>query len=247
MIKPFKFIAPGIVFFILLVIRVQASAGTGQYQDIPQKYQGIPVVPIPAAANNSLPMAFMISGDGGWSDFDYSIGKSLANRGIPVIGLDARKYFWNFKTPEVTTNEVINAIQYYKHLWKKSKFILVGYSYGACIIPFIATRLPGEMKGSLTGIYGLSPDLTVDFEVHVVDMIGIRRAADTFKVPEEMSKIKAFRPVCIFGDGEDAALRTRFTEAGAKVITVPGNHHYNFKADAPAEVIFREVAALRIK
>ncbi|MCX6225639.1 MAG: hypothetical protein NTV01_12965 [Bacteroidia bacterium] len=209
--------------------------------------EDFPIVPIPATVKDSLPIAFLISGDGGWTGFDYSIGKSLADKGIPVIGLDAQKYFWKLKTPEETATEVSRALTYYMQEWKKTKFILAGYSYGACIIPFIATRLPGDLQGSLIGIYGLSPDITVDFEVHITDMIGFGRAADSFKVADEIKKIRQFQPVCIFGESESADLRTRFSEAGAKIITIPGNHHYNARPSAPADAIFREVEAIRNK
>lgn len=200
-----------------------------------------PIVPVPTAVTDSLPLAFLISGDGGWTGFDYAIAKALADKGIPVIGLDAQKYFWKVKTPQETAGEVSKAVLYYMQQWKKSKFILAGYSYGACVIPFIATSLPAESKGSLTGIYSLSPDLTVDFEVHLTDMIGIGRAADSYKVADEIKKLLLVKPVCIFGESEDASVRNRFRDAGAKIITIPGNHHYNAKPSAPADAIFKEV------
>lgn len=247
MIKQFRIIVTGIAILMLPVICTRVTANAGLYQSARKEYQGFPVVPIPATANENLPMAFLISGDGGWTDFDYAIGKALAGKGIPVIGLDARKYFWKLKTPEETTLEVSKAVQYYMQLWQKSNFILVGYSYGACIIPFIATRLPADMQKSLIGVYGLSPDLTVDFEIHLIDMVGIRRAADSYRVPDEIKKGQSFNPVCIFGDAEDAALRTNFSVIGAKMITVTGNHHYNYKPSVPADVIFKDVESLRMK
>jgi type IV secretory pathway VirJ component len=232
-----------------MVLNTQDFTGQKTVEDtpstpkIPPLSGDFPIVPIPTAINDSLPLAFLISGDGGWTGFDYAIGKSLSDKGIPVIGLDAQKYFWKEKTPEETATEVAKAVQYYMHQWKRTKFILAGYSYGACVIPFIATRLPSTLQASLTGIYSLSPDLTVDFEVHITDMIGIGRAADSYRVPDEIRKLKPFHPVCIFGDGENAELRTRFGESGARIITIPGNHHYNANPAAPAAAIFKDVDA----
>jgi len=243
MTSPLKTFIYSLIASFLSITVTPAVAHASACPEPPQDKTALPIVKIPAVAQDTLPMAFLISGDGGWSDFDQAIGKALANKGIPVIGLDARKYFWNAKTPEETTASMVTTIQQYMHEWKKSTFILVGYSYGACIIPFIATRLTGSIQRSLTGIYCLSPDITVDFEIHLVDMVGIRRAGDLFKVPEEMLKIKSFQPFCIFGDGEDSKLRTRFEASGAKVALVPGNHHYNYKASVPVGIIVKEVEA----
>ncbi len=208
---------------------------------VPPLAGDFPVVPIPCTYTEKMPMVFLISGDGGWTSFDYSIGAYLAKNGMPVVGLDAQKYFWKVKTPEETVAEVSKAVLYYMQQWNKRSFILAGYSYGACVIPFIATRLPAGLKESLTGLYGLSPDETVDFEVHLTDMIGFGRKADSYRVPQEIGKIRQFQPVCIFGDEEDAKLRIPFSQAGGKIITIPGNHHYNNKPASAAEVIFREV------
>ena len=201
-----------------------------------------PVVLEPTASkNDSLPLAFLISGDGGWTNFDHSIGESLAEKGIPVVGLDAQKYFWNSKTPEETAEDVAKAVQYYMQQWNRKKFILVGYSFGASVAPFIADQLTPELKESLNGVYSLSPDEKADFEIHLTDMLGIGSSQDEHNVPAEVKKIKQFWPVCIFGEEEPVALHTIFEEAGAKIITVPGNHHYNNNPSAAADAIFEEV------
>jgi type IV secretory pathway VirJ component len=201
-----------------------------------------PVILVPSASkNDSLPLAFLISGDGGWTNFDHSIGESLSKKGMPVIGLDAQKYFWNPKTPEITANDVAKAVQYYMQQWNRKKFILVGYSFGASIVPFIAEKLPSDLKESIAGIFSLSPDEKADFEIHITDMLGIGSTEDDCNVPGEIKKIKQFLPVCVFGEDEPVTLQTIFEKAGAKIITLPGNHHYNNNPSAVAEIISKEV------
>lgn len=39
-------------------------------------------------------MAVIYSGDGGWRDLDEEVGGALQKQGIPVIGVDALRYFW---------------------------------------------------------------------------------------------------------------------------------------------------------
>lgn len=194
---------------------------------IPLPYD-LPITVIPSLIiNDTLPIAFLISGDGGWTNFDQSLGEALAIKGIPVIGLDAQQYFWNEKTPDETAVEVAKAVEHYMQQWKRSSFILVGYSFGASIVPFIANRLPEQLKKSLKSVFSLSPDEMCDFEIHVADMLNLESSSDKYNVLSEMKSIVPFHPVCIFGNDEDVVLRNHFSETGAEVILLSGNHHFN--------------------
>ena len=51
-------------------------------------------------------------------------------------------------------------------------------------------------------------------------------------------------PVCIFGMEENAKIRAHFGETGAKIITIPGDHHYNNNPSAVAEAIFKEAGSV---
>jgi len=212
-----------------------------QSQNLEPLSDDFPVVLIPTALkDDSKPLVFLISGDGGWTNFDHSIAETLAEKGMPVVGLDAQKYFWNEKTPGQTALEVEKAVQHYMKQWNKKTFILVGYSFGANVIPFIANKLSMNLKSILTGIYCLSPSEKADFEIHLSDMLGLAGKDESYHVPAEIKEVKQFRTVCIFGDDEDKSLRGRFEEAGAKVNTVPGNHHYNNNPGAAAAVIVKD-------
>ncbi len=218
----------------------KAEPATADLTPLPVNF---PIVPISAATTDkdSLPLVFLISGDGGWTSFVHDISESLVKRGIPVVGLDAQKYFWKLKTPEETSAAIAITIQHYMLQWNRKTFVLAGYSFGACLVPFIANRLPDSLKKSIRGVIGLSPDKTADFEIHLGDMMGIRKS-DPYQVPTEVKKIKQLNPICIFGDEEDIKLRNILGEAGAKIIVIPGNHHYNNKPDVVAESIFKEAA-----
>jgi type IV secretory pathway VirJ component len=200
-----------------------------------------PVIPIPSAIKDSSPLVFLISGDGGWTSFDNSLGEALAAKGMPVVGLDAQKYFWEVKTPEQTAAEVSKAIQHFMQQWNKQTFVLAGYSFGAGVVPFIADRLPASLKKQLESIFCLSPDETADFEIHISDMLNFGTADDQLRVIDEIRKLRQFHPVCIFGVSEDTKLRERFGTAGAVIITVPGNHHYNDNPSAAADAMVNEI------
>ena len=87
-------------------------------------------------------LALIISGDGGWTSFDEDLAKGFAAGGIPSVGLDAQSYFWERKDPESTTRDLSLLLSAYLQEWQLNEVILVGYSFGADIIPFISNRLP---------------------------------------------------------------------------------------------------------
>jgi type IV secretory pathway VirJ component len=212
-----------------------------QSQHIEPLSGNFPITLTPTAIQDTLPMAFFISGDGGWTSFDQSVCDFLAEKGIPVVGLDAQKYFWNVKTPEETAIEISKAVEHFLKQWNKNSFILIGYSFGACVAPFVAYRLPADLKFALHGVYLLSPDEKGDFEIHLSDMLSIGNSKDSYDVLAETKKIKHFHSVCLFGSEEDKNLDKHFTEAGAKVFILPGSHNYNNNAKGVAETIFNSI------
>jgi type IV secretory pathway VirJ component len=206
---------------------------------IPLFESNMPLTFIPASGNENLPLAFFISGDGGWSGFDQSVCENLSEKGMPVIGLDAQKYFWKEKQPQETSDDVASAVDYYLKQLNKNSVVIIGYSFGACVAPFIANNFPLPLRDCIKGVYCFSPDLTGDFEIHVADMIHFK-TKDKYNVNEEMEKIKSLNPVCIFGIEEDKELRNCFSESGIKVETLPGNHHYENNFKAIAEIICKD-------
>lgn len=187
----------------------------------------LPLTVIPSAIKSDAPLMFMISGDGGWTSFDQSFAEQLSQRGITVIGLDAQKYFWNEKKPDQTTADLSKAIEFYLQQFGKKNFVLAGYSFGASIVPFIASRLNNDLKAKLKTVVSISPDVTADFEIHVSDMLGFRKNKEKYDVLAEEKKIAAFNPVCFFGEKENHSTTNAFKNEGIKIIMLPGNHHYD--------------------
>lgn len=201
----------------------------------------LPLIIIPATEDEHMPMAFFISGDGGWTSFDNAICDKLSEKCMPVIGLDAQKYFWNEIEPEKATDDITMAVEHYMQQWNKTSFVLIGYSFGACVIPFIANNFPDSLKDALKGVYCFSPSETGDFEIHVSDMLSLK-TDDQYDVADELQKIKSLNPVCIFGDQEDNELRNHFSETGSKIEILPGSHHYSNDFNAMSSVIFKDLS-----
>jgi type IV secretory pathway VirJ component len=193
---------------------------------------GLPIIVTKAGKiNDTAPIVFFISGDGGWYKFEQSISDELASYGIPTIGLDTKIYFHNHRTPEETTTDVYSCLSYYGREMQKQNIVFIGYSLGAELLPFIISRLPAEMKDRVKMYVLLSPASTTDFEVHLSDRLGIANSHDTFKVIEEIKKIPSVPAVCIFGSDENSKVPSMLSGTKVKVVIIPGDHHYKFDSD----------------
>ena len=200
----------------------------------------LPLVVLPASKTGEEPLLFFISGDGGWTSFDQSVSEKIVAQGAPVVGLDAQKYFWQARTPDETAAEINKVLRYYLTAWNKKSFILCGYSFGADIMPYLATRLQPDLLPMLKGIVMMSPDTKADFEIHVSDMLSIGNSHDTFDVLAELRKSKGrVHTVCIFGSEEDQQPAKLFEAAGASIRVLPGQHHYDNDYDAIVKEILR--------
>jgi len=178
--------------------------------------------------DRQAPVAFLISGDGGWYGFEQSIADNLAKQGIPTVGLDSKKYFWNRRTPEETAIDIAKALNYYGNEWGREKFILVGYSLGAEIVPFIVNRLPEEMKTKVSSAVLLSPATTTDFEIHISNMLGMGNRQNTYNTINEIIKMQSIPTLIIFGEGERTEIPGLLSGTSVTIRKIPGDHHYKF-------------------
>ncbi|WP_158799506.1 AcvB/VirJ family lysyl-phosphatidylglycerol hydrolase [Pedobacter sp. L105] len=208
--------------------RKQAENVTLKTQPVTPYGNNLPLIVIPSPKKSNLPMVLMISGDGGWTSFDQSLAEAMAEKGLSVVGLDAQKYFWNTRTPNQTTEDLSKAILHYAAQLGKEKFVLAGYSFGASVVPFVAARFEPALKSRLAAVLALSPDVTADFEIHILDMLSIGdETPETYNVLPEMKKMKTIPAVSFFGKAEGNEIPEKFEQAGLKVDIIPGDHHFD--------------------
>jgi len=197
-------------------------------------------LPVVIMENKSAPtdrLVFMISGDGGWTSFDQGLASALNEKNTTVLGLDAQKYFWGGRTPEETSKEIAVLLNFYVQRNPKLHIALVGYSFGACIMPFVANRLVPEIKKNVKSLVLISPDVKGDFEIHVSDMLSLAGREEPYNVLQEMQRVSGLRKFCIFGTAEDKELIQQFINGGIQVETIAGGHHFNNNFSALTEKI----------
>jgi type IV secretory pathway VirJ component len=199
-----------------------------QQKSLAKPFEDLPVVAFPVDTSKCDFLVLVVSGDGGWNAWEESLRKEFIKKGIPLIGLDALKYFWKEKTPEQVTSDLSKVLDYYLRIWKKQNFILLGYSFGANIVPFIATRLKEPDKSKLVKIVLISPDPQGDFEIHFLDMLNMDTGGYKYNVADEVKKIKNTKIICMFGASEDTDRKKMFRFDPVQMIDFPGKHHFRF-------------------
>jgi type IV secretory pathway VirJ component len=178
--------------------------------------------------DKQAPFALLISGDGGWYGFEQSIADNLALTGIPTVGLDSKKYFWKRRTPEETATDMAKALNYYSNIWGRDKFVLIGYSLGAEIVPFIVNLLPDDMKSRVKSAVLMSPATTTDFEIHISNMLGMGNKNNTYNTINEIVNLHNTPTLIIFGDGEKTQIPEILAGKAVVIKKIPGDHHYKF-------------------
>jgi type IV secretory pathway VirJ component len=186
----------------------------------------LPITLIPAAAPGPL-LAVIYSGDGGWRDLDKQIGEYLAARGVRVVGVDSLRYFWTPRTPEEVARhlgEILHA-----ELGRPGapqRAMLIGYSFGADILPFAWNRLAEADRRSLLQLSLLGLGSHAVFEFHVT---GWLQRPDTSGLPilPELQRIDLAKVQCFYGADETDTLCPRLAARGAEVIGTTGGHHFD--------------------
>ena len=172
------------------------------------------------SSDASKPLVFYISGDGGFNSFSTSFIKQWNSLGYPVVALDARSYFFTSQQPDAAAKDITSLLFQYMNLWKRKDVILVGYSFGADVLPFIQTRLPAVLTGKVKHTILLSPSHSTDFAVHLF------YAKSGSNVPAEINKLT--RPTLIvFGEDEKDIADKEINNPQATVFKISGGHHYD--------------------
>jgi len=201
------------------------AQGEGTTKTTGAPLDDLPLVEIPAQGDRSDLFAVIISGDGGWAGLDREVGEALAQRGIPVVGLNALQYFWTRRTPESASEDLARILRHYRRAWNKTDVLLVGYSLGAEVLPFMANRLPMDLLDHVREIVLLGPGRKTAFEFHLTEWLG--SSGETAKpVLPEVEKLRGRNVVCLYGAEETDSLCPLLGQSLAAVMRMPGGHHF---------------------
>ncbi|HYS52445.1 MAG TPA: AcvB/VirJ family lysyl-phosphatidylglycerol hydrolase [Thermoanaerobaculia bacterium] len=197
-----------------------------------------PIIELPATGRPGDRFAVMLTGDGGWRRIDKRVTDGLRAEGIPIVGFLASSYFRTRRTPEESSCALAHIVRSYKERWNKAKVILIGYSRGADVLPFMINRLSRDVRDSiqLVALLGLEP--SIDFEYEPTWTFGhYMHHHVQYPVLPEAQKMRGMNVLCIYGVKEKDTLCTHLDPLQFKILREPGGHHFAGRYSEVTEAI----------
>ena len=188
----------------------------------------LPIVEVRAAGDDPR-LAILLTGDGGWVGIDKALAGAFAQAGVTTVGLDSLKFFWKRRTPDETARAIARIFEHYGAAWRRTEVILVGYSRGADLVPFIAGRLPPAAAERLRLVAMLGPGTFAEFEVHAIDLFSSVRRSSALPTEDAVRATAGrARMLCVMGSDEKDSLCPALADLPwVKRIVLPGGHHFD--------------------
>lgn len=197
------------------------------------------VLPVAAAAGR--PLVFYIGGDGGWNPFSQALCFSLTKAGYPVVALDARLYFWKKQSPEQSTADISAWIRHFAGAWRTQRIWLVGYSFGADVLPFVLNRMDPALRAQVGKMSLVAPSPSTDFEVKLAGMLGFG-STGKYDVHRELMQVPNLPVQVIVSSDEKEDTSWRSAAGKVPVHIFPGGHHFEGNTGALAKQIIVQAA-----
>lgn len=210
------------------------------------------VLPATAAAppGKDDVLAIVFSGDGGWRDLDKQLGGKIAAHGIPVLGVSALEYYWHGGSAERTAADLDALMTDYLARWHKRRVWLIGFSFGADVLPTVIEQLPAVERARVAQLVLLSPTRDLNFEIELEGYMRENWLKTTLKAITErvnpvphypalppLLALQGHPPVsCYYGEEErdDTVCAQAPLPAWVTVHPMPGDHHLGGDYDALA-------------
>lgn len=200
---------------------------------------GLPIVELPPPANlaGQHPLIVFYSGDGGWRDIDKKIGAYLSDQGYYVAGIDSLRYFWRKKDPHEMAADLDRLIRHYHAEANGNGVILVGYSFGADVLPFMVNRMAAGTKAQVKMISLMGIAEHASFSIRLQGILGANNTDGPPTLPE-LLKLKGIPIQCIFGEIEkDSVCAQKELDVVVNRIELGGGHHFDGDYRHTAELI----------
>jgi type IV secretory pathway VirJ component len=196
----------------------------------------LPLVELPpraAAAGRARTAAestlvVLLTGDGDWAEIDKGIAQALADGGAAVVGLKSRAYLQaKPRTPDVLARDVERVARHYLPLWGRDRLVLLGYSRGADFVPFVANRLPADLRArvALLGMFGMEQN--ANFEFHWSDIVRDTKRPSDLPVAPELARLRGTPMLCVYGSDEKDSACKNADPTLIERVERGGAHHFD--------------------
>jgi type IV secretory pathway VirJ component len=230
--SPLKWVFPIAILLFLPGLMPPARGNTADAHSI----EDLPITEVPAANLGKDVFAVMISGDGGWAQLDQELSAELARRGIPVAGLNSLRYFWHERTAQQTAADVGRMIEHYSAQWHRPRVLLIGYSFGADVMPAAFNRLAPSPRARVASISLLGLARRATYEVSAGEWIPALASKGELVLPD-IQKIGAMPLLCVEGAGETHSICPELQQLGIQVRQIGKRHHFSYRETEIADAV----------
>jgi len=200
---------------------------TARVESPPERPPDINDLPVQEvhASGSGQEFALLITGDGGWAGLDQELAARLAAHGVPTVALNSLKYFWTERTPDETARDVARVLRHYFAAWNRQRVLLIGYSFGADVLPFVVNRLPPELRTRVASMSLLGIDAHASFEVRIADWVGGDEGGPPTR--PELTEVTQVPVLCIYGEGEQDSICPGLPEKTVAREQIGKGHHFS--------------------
>ena len=113
---------------------------------------------------------------------------------------------------------------------------MIGYSFGADVLPFAINRLPPAERSRVVLLSLLGLEANAPFEIEVTGWLGATDEGAPLVLPE-LQRFDLSRLQCVYGEDEEDSLCRAPELERAEIVRFPGGHHFDEDYEKVADAI----------
>lgn len=185
----------------------------------------LPLVEVPARRGpHGDVLVVLLSADGGWARLDQELAARLAAVGYPVVGWNSLRYFSTPRTPAVAADDLTAVMHAYQRKWHRPRVLLVGYSFGADVLPIVAAQLQRGDRARVAGVVLLGFWADAEFQFRPAEWVGRDGGVLEYATLPDARRLADVPVLCIGGDHDRRSVCSRIGTPNVRSLTVPAGH-----------------------
>lgn len=204
-------------------------------------YTQIPAAAAPGMVSRRETVAIYFSGDLGFNTgMGPKISRELANKGIPVLGVNSLTLFAREQSPAAASAIVRRAVDRALAISETKRLILIGQSFGANVLIEGLQGLSPSRQARVAMVALVTPSDTTLLQASPGGLIDLVPAIP----PLPAARALKWAPVlCVQGQDEGRSLCPQWRQSNVRTVALPGGHFLNSDTALVARTILRAIPA----
>jgi type IV secretory pathway VirJ component len=185
-------------------------------------------------------LVVLLSADGGWARLDREVAAHLSAAGVPVVGWNSLAYYAHRRTPAQAAGALASILRHYLPRWGRSRTVLVGYSFGADVLPLLVNRLPPDLKSRVAGVALLGFSADAELQFHVQDWM-LRVSGPSYATLPEVRRLRDLPILCVHGRGDLTSACERIGTPNVTLYVTHSGHSLGSMSDTVSMLLLRQI------